>query len=202
VRYIDDTAYVVSYKSNDPLIIVDLKSSSDPKVLTEKVLEGVSAMLVPADDKTLLSVGYYTAEENSDDSDGLMLTTYDVSNKSKPKLIDKKIFKSYESPAQTNLKALLVNTERNDFTIPMIYEKYNESKSKNEIKYGMLNFKAEDGKIKVIDDYTSSVFTPSDDTYTSLDRCVYIDDYVYLLGSSYNYYNTVGIAILETVKYK
>ncbi len=202
VRYIDDTAYVVSYRSTDPLIIIDLKNYSEPKVLTEKVLDGVSDMLVPVDDKTLLSIGYYTAEENSDDSDGLKLVTYDISNKTKPKTIDKKIFKGYESPAQTNLRALLVNSDRNDFVIPMIYEKYDEKAGKNVSKFGMLNFSAENGKIKIIDNYSSSVFTASDETYTSLDRCINIGDYVYLLGSTYNYYNTDGMALIEAVKYK
>lgn len=201
VSYIDDTAYVTSYKSTDPMFVIDLKKASEPRLLCEKKLDGASSMLVPVDDKTLLSIGYYTADEKSDDSDGIKLVTLDISNKSNPKVSDSKVFKNYESPAQSNQKALLVNTERNDFTIPMIFENYNESKGKNEIKYGLLNFKVEDGKINIVNDYTSSVFTASDETYTSLDRCVYSGNYIYLLGSSYNFYNTDGTALIEAVKY-
>ena len=47
----------------------------------------------------------------------------------------------------------------------------------------MLNFRIDDGKINVIDNYTSDRFTGE---YDTIDRCVYVDDYIYMLGTVEN----------------
>lgn len=202
VRYINDTAYVITYKAADPLFIIDLTKNSEPKVLGETKISGFSSTLVPVDDNTLLSVGYYTAKEDSVDSDGIKLTTFDVSKKNKPKKLDEMIFKNYESPVQYDQNTLLINTERNDYAIPMIYGSYNESESSYETKFGVLNFMVEDGKINIVQNHTSEIFKNSEDSAATVDRCIYIGDYMYLLGSDVNYYNTDGTALIEAVKYK
>ncbi|MCR5652570.1 MAG: beta-propeller domain-containing protein [Ruminococcus sp.] len=199
VRYIDDTAYVMTYKASDPLIIIDLKKNTEPKILGETRISGFSSTLVPVNDKTLLSVGYYTAKEDSKDSDGVKIVTFDVSNKTNPKKIDEKIFKNYESSAQYNANALLIDSKKGNYTIPMVYEHYSESDGKLERKFGALTFKVESGKINVVNDYTSQIFTASSDSQTSLDRCVSVGEYIYLLGSDYNYYKAEGNALIEAV---
>ena len=50
----------------------------------------------------------------------------------------------------------------------------------------MLNFRVDDGKINVIDNYVSGEFG----YYTAntvVDRCVYIGDYIYMLGVNIAY---------------
>lgn len=201
VRYIDDTAYVMTYKASDPLFIIDLKNSSEPKILGETKISGFSSTLVPVDKNTLLSVGYYTAKENGKDSDGIKIVAFDVSNKTNPKKSDEKIYKNYESPVQYNANALLINSEKEAYTIPMVYEYYNDKKSRQENKFGSLTFKVENGKINILNDHTSTLFTDSDDSIASLDRCVSVGDYIYMLGSDFNYYKAEGNALIEAIKY-
>lgn len=196
VRYIEDTAYVISYKAADPLFIIDLKSNSEPKILSETKISGFSPTLVEADKNTLLSVGYYTAKENAEDSDGVKIVTFDVSNKTNPKKIDEKVYKGYESPAQQSINALLINEEKGVYTIPMTAE--NQAKGKNKA----LSFKLEKGEIIVTDDYSSEIFQNSDESLSTLDRCLSSGDYIYLLGSDYNYYKDISTALIEAVKYK
>ncbi|MBR1731991.1 MAG: beta-propeller domain-containing protein, partial [Ruminococcus sp.] len=200
VRYIDDTAYVIAYKTPSPLFIIDLKNNNEPKILGETKINGFSPTLVPIDDKTLLSVGFYTAKENDKDSDGIKLVTFDISNKANPKKIDEKILKNYESPVQYNQNALLIDSVKNDYIMPMLYENYNSADESYETKCGILNFKVENGKINIVNDYTSTIFQSSDENSVSVDRCVTTGDWVYLLGSDVSYYNADGNALIEAVK--
>ncbi len=196
VHYIDDAAYVISYKAADPLFIIDLKKNSEPKILSETKIGGFSTTLIAADKNTLLSVGYYTAKENAEDIDGVKIVTFDVSNKTNPKKIDEKVYKGYESPAQHNSNALLINEEKGEYTIPMTAE--NQAKGKNKA----LSFKLENGEIVVTNDYSSEIFQNSDESLSTLDRCLSSGDYIYLLGSDYNYYKGISTALIEAVKYQ
>ena len=202
VRYIDDTAYVISYKASDPLYIIDLHSNTEPKILSETKIDGFSSTLVAVDDKTLLSVGYYTAKENTEDSDGVKIVTFDVSNKTNPKKSDEKIYKNYESPAQHNSNALLINEEKGVYTIPITAENHAKDKANSDDDFKALSFKVENGKINVTDDYSSKIFKNSDESLSTLDRCVSSGDYIYLLGSDYNYYKGISTALIEAVKYQ
>lgn len=221
VRYIGETAYVITYEQTDPLFVIDVADPANPKISGEVKISGFSTMLVPVDENTLLGIGYHTEEEAPFDMEldgGLKLVTFDVTDKNDPKVIDTKIFAHTSSQVQTNPKALVVNNERGDYTIPMNYCKYNdiidyESESTDaytdsyvyqepEVKNGLLNFRVDNGKINIIDNYTSDVFTGNDD---NAERCVYVDNYQYILGQRYNYssnkYEKVT-AVIDAVKYK
>lgn len=191
VRYIDETAYVITYEETDPLFVIDVSNPVAPKIMGEVKISGFSTLLVPIDSNTLLGIGYHTVDEPDDDismeiQEGLKIVTFDVSDKSNPKVLDTKIFENYSSEVQYNPKALLVNFERGDFTIPMNYWKLIEDDDNYsddcEVKNGILNFRVDDGKINIIDDYTSEKF--SDELY-NINRCVYVDDYIYMLGYHY-----------------
>lgn len=202
VRYIDDTAYVISYKAADPLFIIDLTNNSEPKTLSETKISGFSPTLVAVDKNTLLSVGYYTAKENGEDSDGVKIVAFDVSNKLNPKKTDEKIYKNYESPAQHNPNALLINEERGEYTIPMTIDNSAMNKDFPDNDFKALSFKVENGKINISNDYSSSIFRNSDDSLSTLDRCISSGNFVYLLGYDYNYYKDISTALIEAAAYK
>ncbi len=124
VRYINDTAYVITYEQTDPLFVIDVSDPSQPAIKGEVKISGFSTLLVPVDDNTLLGIGYHTTDITEGDAamemqDGVKIVTFDVSDKSDPKVLDTQIFENYYSAVQHDPKALLVNFERGDFTIPM-----------------------------------------------------------------------------------
>ena len=225
VRYIGSTAYVITYEQTDPLFVIDVADPKNPKISGEVKISGYSTMLVPVDENTLLGIGYHTEEGPDFDLEydsALKLVTFDVTDKNDPKIIDTKIFANTSSVVQNNPKALVVNNERGDYTIPtnyckwfdddILYYDYDSTDAytdsyvytKPEIKNGLLNFRIENGKIKIIDNYTSDVFTGE---YDTADRCVYVGDYQYILGERckldkhgddyYDYTTTI-----DAVKYK
>lgn len=189
VRYIGDTAYVITYEQTDPLFVIDLKIPSKPKILGKVKISGFSTMLVPVDDNTLLGIGYHTQDEDDDIDmeieEGMKLVLFDVSDKSRPKVLDTKIYKNCCSAVQDDPKALLVNFERNDYTIPINDE--------DTLRGGTLNFRVENGKIKVIDRYTSMKF--DDET----ERCAYVGNTIYLFAQNYDDSSAVQI---DSVDYK
>ena len=84
VRYVGDTAYLVTFRRVDPFHVVDLSDPSDP--VEEGVLElpGFSSYLHPVDDETVLGVG---------EEDGRVKTVlFDVSDPTDPTIADSKVY--------------------------------------------------------------------------------------------------------------
>ena len=208
VRYIGDTAYVITYEETDPLFVIDTKDVKNPKILGEVKISGFSTMLVPVDENTLLGIGYHTEDEDYTDlevQEGIKLALFDVSDKSNPKVLDEIVFKGCDSPVQYNPKALVVNYERNDYAIPYTYYDYDEKTDEDKSEAGSINFKVENGKLKLVDKYVSDRFADDGDTYSDLERCVYVGDYIYMLGSGYSYSDDAEdgpSAMIDAVKYK
>lgn len=211
VRYINETAYVITYEQTDPLFVIDTSDPKNPRIKGQVEITGFSSLLVPVDDNTLLGIGYHFEDESEGVYDpslnnALKIVTFDVTDKSAPKVLDTKIFPYYSSEVQYNPKALLVNFERGDYAIPIQYYKYGDWENGvyhysdyGETKTGMVNFRVDNGKINIIDDYTSKVFKNDD----MVNRCVYSGDYVYLIGTRYSYYSDGYPTIdIEAVKYK
>ena len=204
VRYLNNTAYVITYEQTDPLFVIDVSEPSRPTILGEVKISGFSTMLVPVGDNVLLGVGYNT-EDPSESSmgmeiqDGLKIVTFDVTDRANPKVLDTKVYPGFYSAVQSNPKALLYNSERNDYTIPMTHYSYGtdgEYQNRGET----LNFRVGDGKITVIDEYSSEKFSGN---FSDLDRCVYVGNTVYLLGTGgYNESSADGMVIIDSVDYK
>ena len=185
VRYMENTAYVITYEQTDPLFVIDLTDPTTPVITGEVKISGFSSMLVPIDEKTVLGIGYHTEDEgvSMEIEEGMKLVVFDVSDKANPRVLDSRIFKNYYSEVQYNPKALLVNNERGDYTIPYNFfdgniwdDAYYET-NRLENRAGIINFRVDDGKITIIDEYSSDVFRNS-----GVERCVYVDDTIYMLG--------------------
>jgi len=80
VRYVGDTAYVVTFRQIDPFHVVDLSDPADPEELGELELPGYSSYLHPIDEDHVLGIG---------EKDGrVKATLFDVSEKSDPTIDD------------------------------------------------------------------------------------------------------------------
>lgn len=61
-RYIWDKLFLVTFERTDPLFVIDLKDSKNPKILWELKIPGYSTYLHPYDDNHLIWLGYDTKE--------------------------------------------------------------------------------------------------------------------------------------------
>ena len=208
VRYVGDTAYVITYEQTDPLFVIDLSAPTAPVILGEVKISGFSTMLVPIDENTILGLGYHTGEVDYTDmevTDGFKLALFDVSDKSNPQVLDSRSYVNYSSEVMNNPKALTVNGERGDFIVPLNYYRYDDSDydldyydddewerwyNSHVERYGaVLNFRVEGGRIVQTDLHV----TP----YSDVSRCVYVGDTVYA-----THYNDSGEVRLDSFSYR
>jgi hypothetical protein len=85
VRFLGETAYVVTFRQVDPLYTIDLSDPAHPRVAGQLELEGYSAYLHPLGGGLLLGVGQAVGSGN--EPSGVQLSLFDVSDPAKPALL-------------------------------------------------------------------------------------------------------------------
>jgi hypothetical protein len=85
VRFLGDTAYVVTFRSFDPLYVIDLSDPQDPHVSGTLEQPGYSEFLYPLGAGRLLGVG---VRIRHNEPSRLVATTYDVSDPASPRRVD------------------------------------------------------------------------------------------------------------------
>lgn len=131
-RFIGNKAYLVTYKTIDPLYVIDLSNPSDPTVLGELKIPGYSTYLHPYDENHLIGIGMETEEKINRNSSGKVISTsavitgmkmalFDVSDVNNPKQISSTVIgdKRTTSAILTNHKALLFSKEKELLAIPV-----------------------------------------------------------------------------------
>ena len=210
VRYVGNTAYVITYVQTDPLFVIDLSAPTAPAILGEVKISGFSTMLVPIDENTILGLGYNTGEADYTDlevTDGFKLALFDVSDKTNPKVLDSRSYVDYNSAVMYDPKALVYNPDRDDFVVPISYwhyedngddwyaddDNYDEWENRYESHVeqfgGALNFRVESGRIVETDLYRSR--------FDWIERCVYVGDTIYLTAI-----DDTGAVHLDSVSYR
>ncbi|WP_305815673.1 beta-propeller domain-containing protein [Photobacterium leiognathi] len=103
VRFSQDRVYIVTFLTQDPFYVIDLKNPASPKILGELELPGFSTYLHPFNEKLVFGLG-----KESDWSGGVKLALFDVSVPSQPQVLTELIVgDSYSySPALYNHRAL------------------------------------------------------------------------------------------------
>ncbi|MGI9666448.1 MAG: beta-propeller domain-containing protein [Acidimicrobiia bacterium] len=105
VRFIQDKAYVVTFRQVDPLYVVDLSDPRDPTVEGELKINGYSAYLHPIGEDLLLGVGQDATDEGR--TTGTQVSVFDVSDPTNPVRTSKVTFKDAHSEAEWNHHAFL-----------------------------------------------------------------------------------------------
>ena len=82
VRYLGDKAYVVTFRTVDPLFAFDLSDPRQPRITGELEIPGFSTYIHPIDATTLLTIGYGGTDEGMITE--LELKLFDVSDPAKP----------------------------------------------------------------------------------------------------------------------
>ena len=122
VRYVEEKAYVVTFKQTDPLFVIDLSNPSNPQILGELKLPGYSTYLHPYDETHLIGFGYETKETRSGvTTEGLKMVMFDISDFTNPQVLFKvNIGDRYTSSELLyNHKALLYSKEKNIIAFPL-----------------------------------------------------------------------------------
>ena len=82
VRYVGDTAYVVTFEQIDPFYTVDVSDPANPQVMGELEILGYSGYLHPVGDDLVLGVGQDATEDGA--TTGAKVTLFDVSDPANP----------------------------------------------------------------------------------------------------------------------
>ncbi len=121
-RFVEDRAYLVTFKQVDPFFVIDLKDPTKPSVLGYLKITGFSDYLQPYDANTVIGFGRETIETaNGPILSGLKIAMFDVTDVKKPIEKSKIVLGSSNSWSDvlTNHKALLFSKDKNLFALPV-----------------------------------------------------------------------------------
>ncbi|MCC7383369.1 MAG: beta-propeller domain-containing protein [Deltaproteobacteria bacterium] len=89
-RFVKDTGYVVTFRQVDPLFVIDLARPRAPRVVGELKIPGFSTYLHVLDADHLFTIGQ-DFEEDGTTRNGVALSIFDVSDKTRPRLAHKSL---------------------------------------------------------------------------------------------------------------
>ena len=131
-RFIGNKAYLVTYKTVDPLFVIDLSDPNNPTTLGKLKIPGYSTYLHPYDDNHIIGIGMQTEEKVNRNSSGKVVSTtaiitgmkmalFDVSDVNNPIQISETLIgdRRTTSAVLTNHKALLFSKEKELLAIPV-----------------------------------------------------------------------------------
>ena len=116
VRYLGDRAYVVTFRQIDPLHVLDLSDPTRPVLRGELEVPGFSTLLLPLPGDRLLGVGREVASATA--QDGVALAVFDVSDASRPRLLDRKVVPGTWSSATSDPHAVTFDAARGLLLMP------------------------------------------------------------------------------------
>lgn len=187
-RFMGNKAYLVTYKTVDPLFVIDLSNETKPTVLGELHIPGYSTYLHPYDENHLIGIGMETEEIVNKNSIGKVTSTtskitgmkmalFDVSDVNNPTQLSQTIIGDSRTTSAilTNPKALLFSKEKQLLAIPV-------------------NNYSEDFEIdSSIDSYSSIV-----DSYTNYNKSYVSEGYFVYKININDGFNLKGVITHET----
>ena len=181
VRFMGDTAYVVTFVQTDPLFVIDLSDPANPVVRGEVKLPGFSSYLHPAGSGLLLGIGSGGTEDGIDGSAKISL--FDVSDPTDPRELDSIVIR--DSWLNTQYKAFVTVKADGSFLIPLdIYTPYTEDDG----AYAYTEFKNYTGAIRVavqngrLVELNRYLIEETDGYWCGCERALYIGDTVYAVS--------------------
>ncbi|MHB1452417.1 MAG: beta-propeller domain-containing protein [Saccharofermentanales bacterium] len=140
VRFLGNRAYMVTFRTTDPLFVFDLTDPANPAVKGELKIPGYSEYLHPVSETIILGFGKNAVEIDGNAYEkGYKVSVFDVSDIASPKEIstiaigDRGTF----SELSYNHKALLFSEEKNIIGFPITIYEIPESQKSDPWAYGM-----------------------------------------------------------------
>jgi len=122
VRFMGTKAYLVTFKTSDPLYTIDLSNPKSPKKMGELEVNGYSAYLHPIGENKLLGIGQDADADGR--RKGVKIELFDISDFEHPISVDTILLeKNSYSELERNHKALAFRANDNLFAFP--YQVYN-----------------------------------------------------------------------------
>ncbi|MFH5185505.1 beta-propeller domain-containing protein [Paenibacillus sp. TAB 01] len=137
VRYTGDRAYMVTFRTVDPLFVIDLKEPQAPKIVGKLKIPGYSNYLHPYDENHIIGFGKDTVEISNESSSGaapdnsfnsssvfyqgMKMALFDISDVEHPKelFVERIGDRGTESELLNNHKALLFSKDQGLLAFPV-----------------------------------------------------------------------------------
>ncbi len=117
VRYVGDTAYVVTFRQVDPFYVIDLSDPRNMSVQGELKIPGFSSYLHPISDTLVLGVGQDATDEGR--TTGTKVSLFDVSDPANPLEVDVWTLPNGFSDAEFDHRAFLWWAPTNTAVLPL-----------------------------------------------------------------------------------
>ncbi len=205
-RFVGDRAYIVTFENMDPLWTIDLSDPTEPRIMGELEVPGVSTYIHPLSDDTILTIGLGPADEETGlglDWSHTRLSLFDVSNFSDPQLSEVLSLSPVEDPengwswayseATWEHKAFQYWEPKGMLAIPMNtyrYDYFYDSAGKYHYDYDwvsklMIVNISEDG-MEIHGEVDHSEFYESDENRWwnsyNIRRSIFMGDYIYAIS--------------------
>jgi len=123
VRFEGETGYMVTYRTVDPLFVVNLSDPANPKVEGELKIPGYSTYMHPYDENHIIGFGMDTQDMGDGRvvNNGVKMAMFDVSDPADPKELFSVTIGEAGSFSELNYnhKALLFSKEKNLIAFPI-----------------------------------------------------------------------------------
>jgi len=205
-RFVEDRAYIVTFENIDPLWTIDLSDPTNPTIMGELKVPGVSTYIHPLSDDAILTIGLGPADEETGlglDWSHTRLSLFDVSNFSNPQLTQALSLSPVEDPdngwswayseATWEHKAFQYWAPKGMLAIPMNtykYDYYYDDSGKYHYDYDyvsklMIVNVTEEG-LEVHGEVDHSEFYESEDNRWwnsyNIRRSIFMGDYIYAIS--------------------
>lgn len=109
VRYVDDRAFVVTFRRVDPFHVIDLSDHDSPELTGELKLPGFSSYLHPLQENRILGIG--------EEEGNVKSVIFDVSG-DQPEIVESKILDDYYSEISSSHHAFQIDRQNEVFFLP------------------------------------------------------------------------------------
>ncbi|NCC75872.1 MAG: hypothetical protein EOM08_05500 [Clostridia bacterium] len=140
VRFIGPLGYVVTFRTTDPLFVIDLHDPRWPKVAGELKIPGYSAYLHPYGDDRLIGIGYDVGLDGETAFEkGLKVSLFDIADPTRPAELSTLILGSRGSSTELsyNPRSLLFSEAKNLVAFPALLT---ETTTDSRLEYGQPKF--------------------------------------------------------------
>lgn len=187
-RFEKDTGYIVTFRQTDPLYRIDFSNPQKPKITSELKINGYSEYLQSFGEDKLVGIGI-SCDDNGI-RQGVKLTMFSKGTDGEQKEIVSEEIKLTNAitSLQFDHKSCIVDEKKNIIGFPVI------AFDGIDMYFGYYLYKYENDKFVSIGKYETHSPDYSNRKESSIERCAYIGDYIYLFSGN-------SIASFDTEKF-